>query len=134
IAQTTNLKAQNDRQTRYSLARQAAANEEFEKAIAYYEELFAERQSSAYYRELIQLYPKVDNFKAAEKLIKKQIRRKPARLDYLADLGHIYALQDEDNKARKSFEEAIEKLGAKKQDARLLANKFNQYEAFEYAE
>src|SRR5690554_2933150 len=131
---STEIRAQNNQQTIHSLARQAVQDGENEKAISYYEDLYNRNQSDIYYRELIQLYPQVEDYKSAEKLIKRQIRQQPNRLDYLADMGNIYALQKEDKKAKDHFEKAVQKLGSNQQDARLLANKLEQYEQFQYTE
>lgn len=121
-------------QTLYALARQAKDNGEWEKAISYFESLYKTQDSEAYYRELLDLYPKVENFKEAEKLVKKRIRRYPAKLEYLVDEGNLAEQQGDETTAKKIYLQAIDELGQEIQSARLLANQFNRYALFEYAE
>ncbi len=66
--------AQSDVQTTYSLAQQAKDNGEHAKAITYFEEIYDKTNNEGYYRELIELYPKVEDYKSAEKIIKKRLR------------------------------------------------------------
>lgn len=126
--------AQSDVQTTFSLARQAKNNGEFEKAISYYEEIYSKTNNEGYYRELIELYAQVGDFRSAEKMVKKRLRNFSNRLQYQVDLGHIYDLQQEEKSAEKEYEEAIKDLSADQNQARLLANQFNQYNKFSYAE
>ena len=60
--------AQSDIQTIYSLARQAKDNGEFAKAITYYEEIYDKTNNEGYYRELVELYPQVEDYRSAEKI------------------------------------------------------------------
>tara|TARA_B100001109_G_scaffold255853_1_gene261653 strand:- start:5214 stop:7076 length:1863 start_codon:yes stop_codon:yes gene_type:complete len=129
------LQAQNNNtQTTFALARQAKENGEWDKAIAYYEELYSKNESDIYYRDLLELYAQVENFKEAEKMVKKRIRVFPEKLEYLVDRGHLAELQKEEADAKKHFEEALEKLSTNQQQARLLANQFSRYEKHDYAE
>lgn len=130
----TDIKGQNNQHTLYSLARQAAQDGELEKAISYYEELYKQNPIDNYYRELIVLYPKVDDFKSAERLIKKQSKLHRNRIDFAVDLGQIYFLQKDHKKANNYFEEALKNLDANQINTYLLANKFNFYGQYEYAE
>ncbi|MEQ8909007.1 MAG: tetratricopeptide repeat protein [Vicingaceae bacterium] len=121
-------------QTQYALARQAKDNAEWQKAIDYFEELYDQKESEVYYRELVDLYPRVDAYKEAEKLIKKRIRKFPEKLEYIVDQGNIAEQQGDESEAEKIYESAIDELDQDVQKARLLANQFNRYKLFNYAE
>jgi tetratricopeptide (TPR) repeat protein len=126
--------AQSDVQTIYSLARQAKDNGELAKAITYYEEIYDKTNNEGYYRELIDLYPQVEDFRSAEKMIKKRLRNFSDRLHYQVDLGYIHELQKDEKSAQKEYEVAVKSLSADQNQARLLANQFNQYHKYNYAE
>ncbi|MEX2380658.1 MAG: hypothetical protein WD530_07930, partial [Vicingaceae bacterium] len=126
--------AQSDVQTIYSLARQAKDNGEFAKAITYFEEIYDKTNNEGYYKELIELYPQVEDYKSAEKMIKKRLRNFSERLHYQVGLGYIYELQEEEKSAQKEYEEAVKDLSADQNQARLLANQFNQYHKYSFAE
>lgn len=126
--------AQSDVQTTYSLARQAKDNGEHAKAITYFEEIYNKTNNEGYYRELVELYPQVEDYKSAEKMIKKRLRNFSDHLHYQVDLGYIYELQEEEKSAQKEYEEVVKDLSADQNQARLLANQFNQYHKYSFAE
>lgn len=128
------LVAQNQIATSIRLAKQAYNNEEFEKAIDYYEDLYKKTNSDTYYNSLVELYPKADRIKDGEKMIKKRIRKFPMRTEFLVDLGHYYELQEDDASAKKQYEEAISKIDLNNTQTRLLTNKFKVYKKYKYIE
>ena len=128
------LVAQNQIATSIRLAKQAYNNEEFEKAIDYYEDLYKKTNSDTYYNSLVELYPKADRITDGEKMIKKCIRKFPMRTEFLVDLGHYYELQEDDASAKKQYEEAISKIDLNNIQTRLLANKLKVYKKYKYIE
>jgi len=124
---------QSEIQTTRSLADQAKNNGDFSKAIQYYESLFDATKSDVYYYELIKLYPEIGDFKTAEKIIKRRVKKYSQRPDYLVDLGHIYEVQKNNKEANKYYNEAISK-GGNIDIARSIANQFLKYDLNEYAE
>lgn len=129
-----NLTAQNRITTTINLAKQAVNNQEYEKAISYYEELYKRTNSDTYYNSLIELYPKVDRLKDGEKMIKKRIKKFPMRTEFLVDLGHYYELQKDEKSAKNQFDLAISKINLNNTQTKLLANKFKIYEKYKYIE
>ena len=128
------VKAQNDLKTLYALARQAKTNGENKKAIDYFEELYSKTNSESYYNELFQLYGTEKDYSAAEKIVKKRIKKFPKRTSYIVDRGHLYELQGNKKEAEKYYSEALSKTGNRPQDIKQTANKFIQYSVFSYAE
>ncbi len=126
-----NSYAQNDR-TLAKLAQQAESNEEYSKAIELYEQLYKRTSSDAYYNSLLNLYPKTEQYKDAEKTIKKRIKVYPNRKELLVDLGYIYELQGDDKTAKRNYESAINELRKNSGEIRVLANRFKSYEKNEY--
>lgn len=126
--------SQNDIQTLYALGRQAKESGENSKAILYFEELYNKTNQEAYYNELIELYVLEEQYDDAEKIIKKRIRSFPEQAELLVDRGHLYELQKEDRQAEKYYEEAIQEIKRDEQKARQVANQFNKYNRYDYAE
>ena len=125
-----NAQAQSKDRTTYNLAKQAEANEEYDKAIDYYEELYKKSNSDSYYNSLIELYPKANQFKEAEKTIKKRIKSFPQRTEFLVDLGYIYELQEDEKEAKKNYTRALDLINQNTSQTRVLANRFKQYEKY----
>ena len=67
-------------------------------------------------------------------MIKKRLRNFPDRLHYQVDLGHIYEMQDDEKSAKKEYEDAIDEMSGNQNQARLLANQFNQYQLYSFTE
>jgi tetratricopeptide (TPR) repeat protein len=131
---TPALAQQKATQTNYALARQAKENGEWEKAISYYEELYQKTEADLYYRELVELYLETENYKEAEKLIKKRVRKNPEQLAYIVDQGLLEEKQGNEKEAAKFYDEAVAELDRDPQQARLLANQFNRYQKYAYTE
>ena len=131
---TTTLLAQNDVQTLNALARQAKDNGQNKKAIQYYEELLSKTKSDTYYNELVALYPIVNDFTAANKLVKKRIRRFPKRGELYVDKGHLLELQGLQKEAEKNYDEAIDLIDKNDQQNRAIAFQFNKYKLYSYVE
>ncbi|KAA3646830.1 MAG: hypothetical protein DWP98_10225 [Bacteroidetes bacterium] len=126
--------AQSKDKTLFDLAKQAEADEAYDIAIEYYEELFRNTNSDSYYNSLLELYPKANQLKEGEKTIKKRIKTFPQRSELWVDLGHFYELQNEEKDAQKSFEKAIDLIDANSSQTRVLANRFRQYEKYVFQE
>ncbi|NTW33934.1 MAG: tetratricopeptide repeat protein, partial [Bacteroidetes bacterium] len=56
------------------LAAQYLQNKEYDKAVELYEKLFNKNQEYVYYAPYVQCLTELKNYKAAEKIIKKQIK------------------------------------------------------------
>jgi len=128
------LYGQHDQKTLNLLAKQAKSNGENEKAIGYYEELYSKTQAEYYYKELFSLYTKVENYKEAEKIVKKRIKRYPTKASYIIDQGRLAELTDGMSEADDLYEKALKIYDGNTQDARILANKFGDYEHYDKAE
>jgi len=136
----TLLSAQNSMGTDEQLADQYYNNNEFDKAVVYYEKLFNKTNEPIFYDRLLDCFLKLENSKEAEKLTKKQAKRFPNQLYYLVDIGWVYENSKESNKAKKAYEDAIKTMNSKgfglsmnNQQVIELANRFMKYKASDYA-
>jgi len=112
--------AKNDEQ----LATQYFRNREYDKAIVLFEKLFEKKKSLYLYTYLLYSYVEIEDYRNAEKLVKKQIRQNPARIRYEVDLGYVFTQAGELNKAKKQFDKAISMISPNKGKIIELANAF----------
>lgn len=105
------------------LARQFYQQQEYEKASDLFEKLY-NKNPGAYYNEYYDCLLKLKDYKTAEKIIKKQIKKEPARLYLYVDLGNIYESAGDNDKAVKEYEKAISNLSADPDQVIMLGTSF----------
>jgi len=116
------------------LAAQYMSNNEYSKAIEVYERLFNKGNKSTYlYDNLLTCYFKLNQFEDAEKLVKKQQRKEPLSPYYAADLGFVYEKANQPDKAKKTFDNIIQKLNPGYDATLETANAFRKRNKTEYA-
>ena len=125
---------QHDEKTLQLLAKQAKSKGEFERAISYYETLYQKSEAELFYDELYSLYSKTDQFKEAEKLVKRRIRKYPDRASYLVDKGRLFEQQGDEKAADQEYRLALKTYDGSTQYARSLAGKFGKYGHFDFGE
>ncbi|MBO4307811.1 MAG: tetratricopeptide repeat protein [Bacteroidales bacterium] len=108
-------------------------NREFDKAIELYEPLYARTNNVFYYQMLYQSYVEIGNYKEAEKLVEKRIKKQPRDLTLLVDLGLLHKARGDNKKAEKAFESAIDKIGHDSKQVTDLAMAFEKAGMTDYA-
>lgn len=111
--------------TQEKIAMQYFRNHEFEKAADIFKQLFknsGNRQN--YYTYYFRCLLETQNYKEAEKLAKKQIRKGSDNYKYHIDLGHIYSLSGKVKKAKKEYLKLLENLPANERKIIQIANSF----------
>ncbi len=131
---TLSLGAQNGIQTTKKLAEQAANNGENKQAISYYKTVYKQTQSDTDFGSLLELYIKTEEFKEAEKLCKKRLKKFPQRIEVNVDLGHVYEEQDKEELAEQSYKNGVKAIDEVSTKTRMLANRFNQYKKYKWVE
>lgn len=116
------------------LAQEYYRNGEYEKAATLYQQLYDQNPYSDFYftRYLTSLLS-LENYKEAEGLIKKQIKKYPDKIQLYVNYGNLFERQFEMEKARKKYEEAIERLPAERYQVIRLANSFIQLTKYDLA-
>lgn len=133
IALTLSVKAQPGR-NESQLAMQYFQNKEWEKASQLYESLFQKTKSNVYFSYYLQCLVELDDFKGAEKAVNKQIKQNPLEVSFYVELGYIYTVRGESEKAKEYYETAIKKLPASRNEIINLANGFLRKREFAFAE
>jgi tetratricopeptide (TPR) repeat protein len=98
-------------QTDFELANQYYQTGEFDKAAVYYEKYY-NRDPFSGYQPYLKCLMQLKDFREAEKLVKKQMKRQPAELTLYIDLGKVYAGNQEPEKEKQQYEKAIKSLTA----------------------
>jgi tetratricopeptide (TPR) repeat protein len=98
---------------------------DFERAILYYEKLYKKQPSPYYYEQLYKSYVGMKRYEDAEDLVKSQQRRDDDPR-YFVDLGSLYRMMGEDDKAQQQFEKALKQITADQNRIRQVANAFTR--------
>jgi len=115
------------------LAAQYYNNKEYDKAVIYYEKLFDKTKLPNYYVRLLSCFIELEEYKNAEKLVKREIKKNPYQLEYLTDLGNLYKVSGQTSKSKSTYENAIKLLTPNNEQIMGLANGFLKYKEPEYA-
>jgi len=118
---------------RQRLGIQYYQNREFEKALEIFTALYDEDPSHINYTYYLYALTELQQYREAEKLIRKHSRKNPGSLRYEVDLGFIYLSAGEPDRARETFGKAIESLPANPHEIRQIANAFYFRNQPEYA-
>src|SRR5260221_1968568 len=114
------------------LADQYFNNYEFEKAAPYYEKAYGYDPFGVYPNYLRCLIT-MKNYTEAEKLVKKTIKKGATTPAYQVDLGNVYELQGDQNKAKQVYDKAIKSLTPDQGQILNLANAFIAHQNWDYA-
>jgi tetratricopeptide (TPR) repeat protein len=106
---------------------------EFEKALISYQELITAQPFNAYYfQRIVDCYQQLKQYEASEKFISERYNKfKQAAL--LVELGYNYQLQKDENKAKKYYEQALDKIKKNPTEVFGVAAVFERKVLIEYA-
>ena len=108
-------------------------NKEYDKAIELYEPLYDHTQNQFYYQMLYACYTETMQWKEAEKLVERRIKKQSKELTLYIDLGKIYLARGDKKKAEKQFTTAVEKLGRDTKQTNDLAMAFENAGRLDFA-
>lgn len=115
------------------LAYQYFRNQEYEKAIELFAELYKRTPNNHFYSFYLQTLLQLGDTKEAEKLVKKQMKQSPNVQKYNVDLGNIYELQGDASKAKKQYESSIQAITTNSPMIIELTRAFQSYRLNDYA-
>ncbi|MDB9775107.1 tetratricopeptide repeat protein [Vicingaceae bacterium] len=127
------VSAQNTVETDLKLADQFYENNEVEKALSIYEEIYEKTSFFNTYKRILEIYIEQKDFKKAEDLVKKRIKSRKDSYRYYVDLGLVYREEGDEKKAGKSFEDAIKEVTPAQSYYITLANDFAAVNEYDYA-
>ncbi len=115
------------------LAAQYLREGNYEKAVVLYEELFETDPTPIIYGNYLQSLIALEEFKQAEKVVKKHQSNHPGRVRFEIDLGWVYDQGGNNRKANRLFEGLIKDLPPDPDAVTDLANAFLFREYIDYA-
>src|SRR5690606_30095413 len=106
---------------------------DYEKAVLYYEKLYRQQPNDHFYEQLLKSLIALKDLDAAEKLVKDRQKSADRRNDprFPIDLGNLYRLGDQGDKAAKEFDKALKLMRPDEGGIRQTANHFvrvNEYD------
>ena len=110
--------------TKQALAIEYYTSGDYEKAVSLFEELYKKNESSYYYKYLLYCYVNLQDYRQAERMIKKSTKKNHKDYKQFADLGYIQLKRGKTKKAASMFNKAIESLPANKAAVNELARDF----------
>ncbi|WP_447635667.1 tetratricopeptide repeat protein [Flavobacterium microcysteis] len=106
---------------------------EFEKAIISFDELLKNQQgNSFYFQKIIESYQQLQQYDQADKRLQERYTKyKQASL--LVEIGYNYQLQKEAGKAKKYYDQAVDKINENPSNVYAIANTFEKKVLLDYA-
>ena len=129
----SNIEELNKSRKKQRLGIQYYQNHQYEKSLEIFKELYDKDPNHTNYTYALYSMTELRDFRDAEKLIKKHLRKNPRQLRYRVDLGFIYIQASETGKAHKTFEDVINSLPANVHEIKQIANAFYFRNQLEYA-
>lgn len=105
---------------------------DFEKALLYYQKLYDGKQTAANYEGLLKSMVELKQYKDAEKLVKKQMKRFKSNVQHI-DLGQVYEAQNLSKEANEAYEDAIKNMPKSQGMIIRTANEFIRLNKLDYA-
>ncbi|WP_026933142.1 tetratricopeptide repeat protein [Christiangramia echinicola] len=116
------------------LARNFFDQGEYEKALKVYEKLYQQNPANPiFFNGLISSHQQLENFEVAESLLMERINRSANNPSILIELGHNFELQEQSEKAKQFYEEALQSIEGRPNYAYAIARGFEQYNLLDYA-
>ena len=106
---------------------------EYDKAITLYEKAYKSDASNYLYKKLYYANLQLNDFKSAEKLVKKRIKQFPSDNELYINLGVVYNKINVSKEANKAFNKAIELLQADISHINKTANEFIAVNELDFA-
>lgn len=120
-------------ETDEQLAAQYLQNKEFDKAVVLYEKLYNKKQDFLYYGSYLTCLIELKDYKTAEKIIRKQMKKNTDVPQYGVDLGYLFLKENDAEKAKEQFDLLIKNAQKEKQYVIDLANAFLLRDQADYA-
>lgn len=114
------------------LAFQFYEQKQYDKAVTYYERLF-DKQPDAYFTYYFKCLTELKDYKTAEKVVKKQLKRNTSNAYLYVKLGNIYKLQGDFKKEEEQYKKAIKEVIPVQNSLFSLAHSFEAEGLYDYA-
>ncbi|MDX2362257.1 MAG: tetratricopeptide repeat protein [Crocinitomicaceae bacterium] len=110
--------------TDHQLAEHYYANDEFDKALIYYEKIYDREPTKPIFSRYLECLTETGDAKTAEKLLKKMVARNGNDQEYTVMLATFYENQGEPKKANDIYKDLIDNMRNSSRDIIMLYNLF----------
>lgn len=117
----------------HDLANMYYANGEYDKALAYYEQLYKRADNTFYLERLVDCYVRTGNLKDPEKLLRKYLKKNPTEYIFAVSLGSILEKDNRNAEADKLYKQLIDEIQPTSSAVLDLTNAFKQQNKLEWA-
>lgn len=114
------------------LAMQYYEQKQFDKAVVYFNKLY-DKLPDAYYTYYFKCLLETKDYKTAEKITKKQIKRNEGSSQLYLKLGIVYKLMGNPDKEKEQYNKAIKEVIPEQNTIFPLAHAFEDEELYDYA-
>ena len=115
------------------LASKYYQNGEYEKALTLYEDLYAKTEYKSYRDMYVSCLTLLKQFDAAEKFLKKEIKKKKADFYLYIDLGMVYYNMNRSSESEEQFAKAKELALSNESSVASAASAFQSHRQFQHA-
>ena len=115
------------------LANKYYQNGEYEKALTIYQDLYAQTEYKSYRDMYLSCLTLLKQFDAAEKFLKKEIKKKKNDLYLLIDLGMVYYNQNRASESDEQFNKAKDLALANESSVSNAASAFQMHRQYQHA-
>lgn len=116
------------------LASQYFNGGQFTKAAELYRQLYNKTNISTYFNSYVTSLIRSENYKDAEKEVKRYMRKNPTQIHYYITLGQIYKAQKNSAKTEAYYQQALNDLRGDQGTTSTLVNTFMNCQEFEWAQ
>ncbi|WP_298245947.1 tetratricopeptide repeat protein [uncultured Christiangramia sp.] len=107
---------------------------EYKKALEIYKDIYEDNPSNPIiFNGLVSSYQQLENFKAAEDLLRERMNASANSPAILIDIGHNYELQQNLERAEQFYQEALQAGESRPNYAYSIARSFEKYSLLDYA-
>jgi tetratricopeptide (TPR) repeat protein len=121
------------KKSKQTLAVEYYTSGEYPKALVLFEELYKENNTSYFYKYLLYCYVNLEEYRKAERLIKKAAKANHKHYKQLSDLAYLQLKKGDVEKANEMFNEAIDEVPADRGAITELARDFRSRGQIELA-
>lgn len=115
------------------IAYELYSKQEYRQAYELYDKAFQEKRSSYCFNMAVTCLFQLRDYETAEKDLKKYIKKYPKQVKQQIDLGYVYQMTGDSDKAKRQYEKAIKNIPKTKNDFLEAGNAFNARRLFDYA-
>lgn len=115
------------------LAYELYSKQEYKQAYELYDKVFQEKRNSYYFNMAVTCLFQLRDYETAEKKLRDYIKKYPKQVKQQIDLGYVYQMTGDSDKAKRQYEKAIKNILPTKNDFLEAGNAFNARRLFDYA-